>query len=128
MIGVRPQNRSLTQDASQHATGAATTALLAGETGGWGHFAGLDYDVALSLKCQLERLTACHRAEHALQAREVRVGVDRRLHTVGPCNGSVGVGVGWRIGGNGQPVSYTHLRAHETRHDLVCRLLLEKKK
>src|SRR5450759_5946654 len=21
-----------------------------------------------------------------------------------------------------QPVSYTHLRAHETRHDLVCRL------
>ena len=30
----------------------------------------------------------------------------------------------------GRPVavSYTHLRAHETRHDLVCRLLLEKKK
>ena len=25
-------------------------------------------------------------------------------------------------------VSYTHLRAHETREDLVCRLLLEKKK
>ena len=25
-------------------------------------------------------------------------------------------------------VSYTHLRAHETRLDLVCRLLLEKKK
>src|SRR5450759_4235777 len=23
-------------------------------------------------------------------------------------------------------VSYTHLRAHETRHDIVCRLLLEK--
>src|SRR5665648_980987 len=31
-------------------------------------------------------------------------------------------GLGW------SPVSYTHLRAHETRHDLVCRLLLEKKK
>ena len=31
----------------------------------------------------------------------------------------------WRIN---DPVSYTHLRAHETRHDLVCRLLLEKKK
>src|SRR3546814_1529378 len=26
------------------------------------------------------------------------------------------------------PVSYTHLRAHETSQDLVCRLLLEKKK
>src|SRR5450756_2757819 len=29
---------------------------------------------------------------------------------------------------NDMAVSYTHLRAHETRHDLVCRLLLEKKK
>ena len=27
-----------------------------------------------------------------------------------------------------QTVSYTHLRAHETVLDLVCRLLLEKKK
>src|SRR5680860_345323 len=27
-----------------------------------------------------------------------------------------------------QPVSYTHLRAHETDSYLVCRLLLEKKK
>src|SRR5450756_836121 len=35
---------------------------------------------------------------------------------------------GWSPHGAGQPVSYTHLRAHETRHDLVCRLLLEKKK
>src|SRR5664280_696914 len=29
---------------------------------------------------------------------------------------------------NAGPVSYTHLRAHETVLDLVCRLLLEKKK
>ena len=28
----------------------------------------------------------------------------------------------------GLPVSYTHLRAHETGRNLVCRLLLEKKK
>ena len=27
-----------------------------------------------------------------------------------------------------ESVSYTHLRAHETRGNLVCRLLLEKKK
>ena len=27
-----------------------------------------------------------------------------------------------------EAVSYTHLRAHETALDLVCRLLLEKKK
>src|SRR5665648_1064637 len=32
------------------------------------------------------------------------------------------------LGKTYEPVSYTHLRAHETRHDLVCRLLLEKKK
>ena len=30
--------------------------------------------------------------------------------------------------GYGIPVSYTHLRAHETGRNLVCRLLLEKKK
>ena len=29
---------------------------------------------------------------------------------------------------NYMPVSYTHLRAHETVLDLVCRLLLEQKK
>src|SRR5450756_2837819 len=33
-----------------------------------------------------------------------------------------------RLAAGDQAVSYTHLRAHETRHDLVCRLLLEKKK
>src|SRR5450756_2950458 len=33
-----------------------------------------------------------------------------------------------RVGVKIIAVSYTHLRAHETRHDLVCRLLLEKKK
>ena len=32
------------------------------------------------------------------------------------------------IAKTGEPVSYTHLRAHETVLDLVCRLLLEKKK
>src|SRR5450759_5877462 len=35
---------------------------------------------------------------------------------------------GGKVWINIYPVSYTHLRAHETRHDLVCRLLLEKKK
>ena len=34
----------------------------------------------------------------------------------------------WILMDYGNSVSYTHLRAHETRHDLVCRLLLEKKK
>src|SRR5450759_1887192 len=30
----------------------------------------------------------------------------------------------WHRPHNIRSVSYTHLRAHETRHDLVCRLLL----
>ena len=38
-------------------------------------------------------------------------------------------GLGPKIGRDGRDaVSYTHLRAHETVLDLVCRLLLEKKK
>ena len=35
---------------------------------------------------------------------------------------------GWFGSANLSSVSYTHLRAHETVLDLVCRLLLEKKK
>ena len=35
---------------------------------------------------------------------------------------------GMEIGAKIYAVSYTHLRAHETVLDLVCRLLLEKKK
>src|SRR5678816_2265438 len=35
---------------------------------------------------------------------------------------------GHRRGATDLPVSYTHLRAHETPEHLVCRLLLEKKK
>ena len=34
----------------------------------------------------------------------------------------------WLIKPGNFPVSYTHLRAHETKANLVCRLLLEKKK
>ena len=34
----------------------------------------------------------------------------------------------WHAALREKPVSYTHLRAHETVLDLVCRLLLEKKK
>src|SRR5665648_1202764 len=33
-----------------------------------------------------------------------------------------------RVSIGAKSVSYTHLRAHETRHELVCRLLLEKNK
>src|SRR5450756_3077549 len=42
--------------------------------------------------------------------------------------GSTHGGLEGALSWGAMPVSYTHLRAHETRHDLVCRLLLEKKK
>src|SRR5450756_2780950 len=47
----------------------------------------------------------------------------REVHSIAPHRGSLRV----RKRRGSTPVSYTHLRAHETRHDLVCRLLLEKK-
>ena len=40
----------------------------------------------------------------------------------------MGSGIGIDVWQRFKPVSYTHLRAHETVLDLVCRLLLEKKK
>ena len=43
-----------------------------------------------------------------------------KSHVIGQCKS-------WLDGGL-QPVSYTHLRAHETVLDIVCRLLLETKK
>ena len=51
--------------------------------------------------------TDCKLIDHALGLVEQREGRQRIYH---------------------YPVSYTHLRAHETVLDLVCRLLLEKKK
>src|SRR5665648_1126707 len=49
-----------------------------------------------------------------LNNKEIKALLERNKHLIE---------VSWPI-----PVSYTHLRAHETRHDIVCRLLLEKKK
>src|SRR5450756_1092903 len=51
---------------------------------------------------------------------------DRVARNLSLSRGKVGNGVEKGDGDrSGETVSYTHLRAHETRHDLVCRLLLE---
>ena len=49
---------------------------------------------------------------------------------IGECEykSTIGKNINATYNGISVPVSYTHLRAHETRHDIVCRLLLEKKK
>src|SRR5428012_9017 len=65
--------------------------------------------------CAILRVVGCeHVARVGVVATE-RIFLDRS-------------GRGDRAPGHAPAVSYTHLRAHETRHDLVCRLLLEKKK
>mgnify|MGYP003380408424 CR=1 FL=1 len=63
-----------------------------------------------------------------IRDRACAVGAAALATATGASNttGSPGAaGAGMVISG---PVSYTHLRAHETVLDLVCRLLLEKKK
>ena len=50
---------------------------------------------------------------------------DSALHY---CTGKLNKGVRLFLQEYFDSVSYTHLRAHETVLDLVCRLLLEKKK
>ena len=67
-------------------------------------------------------LSAVHPADlgaHSLKALMERTGVDP---------GAVEDVIFGCVDTIGGPVSYTHLRAHETVLDLVCRLLLEKKK
>src|SRR5674476_1493020 len=41
-------------------------------------------------------------------------------------NAARDLGQGWKVNPYIKTVSYTHLRAHETGRNLVCRLLLEK--
>src|SRR5450759_323724 len=56
------------------------------------------------------------------------VGIDVPGHDVTQEQGHNEDAIAREHEGRQEAVSYTHLRAHETRHDLVCRLLLEKKK
>src|SRR5450759_3653489 len=56
------------------------------------------------------------------------MGIRAPDHVLDVDTSSLGAVLGDTLRKTEQAVSYTHLRAHETRHDLVCRLLLEKKK
>ena len=62
---------------------------------------------------QMMLLLLPQHARVQLSAQTVSIEPNAKTHELQYINGSV---------------SYTHLRAHETREDLVCRLLLEKKK
>src|SRR5450756_2941246 len=77
---------------------------------------------AMAIHPIMVRSTALHRSCTAnariAPTTSRKIPLPRRI-SVPPC---------WRTHARSTAVSYTHLRAHETRHDLVCRLLLEKKK
>ena len=73
--------------------------------------------------CIRDRFTS--ELERSLLAGEI----DLAVHSLKdlPVDDSPGLTIG-AITNRADAVSYTHLRAHETVLDLVCRLLLEKKK
>ena len=59
------------------------------------------------------------------------IAIDRAAFLIRPAQHRVALRVDVNLAAERvmvHPVSYTHLRAHETVLDLVCRLLLEKKK
>src|SRR5450759_116149 len=86
------------------------------------------------------RPTSCHRLaiapwirvypHRSILKRHAQNEIDDRLHDARPTGASRMAVVPFTCdhfslpSQEAIPVSYTHLRAHETRHDLVCRLLL----
>src|SRR5450759_6012469 len=72
---------------------------------------------------ELERGDACGREKHRDEHQDPEDGDDGVHHDVGvlPLEAPVVSDAGDQD--DDVAVSYTHLRAHETRHDLVCRLL-----
>src|SRR5450756_3012050 len=71
-----------------------------------------------------QRELLCRREEETAMSGmgKVSVGAPTRLRSFDPVRLA---DLEYRAWVGYYPVSYTHLRAHETRHDLVCRLLLE---
>ena len=63
-----------------------------------------------------------------LEAAEDIVGKENISDSEQPATGSEDFADMLKVVPGAYSVSYTHLRAHETRGNLVCRLLLEKKK
>ncbi|MBI0384565.1 hypothetical protein JBE27_52005, partial [Streptomyces albiflaviniger] len=100
--------------------GTSTTPARAGADAAWRPTA--DGDAGAGMRARLIALEegsvlldlggVTHRFRHAAHGASHWLGRD---------------GDAWRVVGH-DPVSYTHLRAHETLAKLVCRLLLEKKK
>src|SRR5665811_2498342 len=87
-------------------------------------------DAVLGGRLRLRQPLRGHRVGHdaILLAAATGGRASEQAVDLGAGVGAAGLALAARVGGlKVTPVSYTHLRAHETVLDLVCRLLLEKK-
>ena len=82
-------------------------------------------DTLIALRAEAAVALGAAKPAQGFDKPEVTVRVERT--GPGPKSFRIGVGDAWRGQSIHYAVSYTHLRAHETVLDLVCRLLLEKK-
>src|SRR5450756_1655165 len=98
----------------QHFKAVGRTMIIRGER----------YDTYTRAFCHFE-LRSCHFKQDRQLGRALSGSNSSTCHSPTRTDFSQETGV---LAYPATTVSYTHLRAHETRHDLVCRLLLEKKK
>src|SRR5678809_1156331 len=83
-------------------------------------------------------LAACSDSDHlvadppsSIAAGQLTIALPKAIYTVAELNPASGQGIRATLGNSADQtfystVSYTHLRAHETGRNIVCRLLLEK--
>src|SRR5674476_413120 len=87
--------------------------------------------IAIAVVAALLSITAVQASEFSGAYISGKIGYNTSSpatnHTMDQLYPGLEAGYGWDIG-SVLSVSYTHLRAHETGRNLVCRLLLEKKK
>src|SRR5665648_756151 len=81
----------------------------------------------LKVEMATKKLTVFAHESRMHQPNDIAIDSKNSIYDASDPDFKAGNGRIWRIDTDGKvtlPVSYTHLRAHETRHDLVCRLLL----
>src|SRR5674476_1619944 len=83
----------------------------------------------LAVYCRLENATNCSAIRYTLSSKDsLRDALAWPTIVISGSRYCAGSSNCCSAGMRTNPVSYTHLRAHETGRNLVCRLLLEKKK
>ena len=89
----------------------------------WEHMSGAQRGAVTAMTIFEGWASDIQSAEELLASGGIKFDPNHHHDAVGPMAGTISKSLPVYVA-----VSYTHLRAHETREDLVCRLLLEKKK